>query len=99
MTNLCNDRQGGDKLTHLIISFVIMCIIGTVMAHILPGMAWASLGITLAICVIIGIGKELYDRRKKGGHFCVWDIVSDLVGALLGSPVVWLASWAINATF
>ena len=99
MTNLCNDRKGGDKLTHLIVSFVLMCVLGTVMAHLLPGAPWVALAIVLTVCLVVGVAKELYDRSRDGNHFCVWDIAADLAGAVVGAPVVWLASWAMNATF
>lgn len=97
--DVCKDKKGGDKLLHFVVSFVIMCVLGTVMAHVLPGQPWVSMAIVTCLCVLVGLGKEVWDMRKKGNHFCVWDLLSDLLGALVGAPIVWLAAWAMNATF
>ena len=97
--DVCTDRKGGDKLTHFVVSFAIMCVLGTVLAHILAGRMWVSLAVVTALCLAVGVGKELWDSHKKGNHFCVWDLLADALGALTGAPIVWLASWAMNATF
>lgn len=99
MNDFCNDKRGGDKLTHLIVSFVLMCVLGTILAHLLPGMPWVALAISLAVCLAVGVAKEVYDCRRPGNHFCVWDIVADAVGALVGTPLAWLAAWGMTATF
>lgn len=96
MTKSCNDTGGNDKKLHLFISFVIASVFGTVLAHIPPHNPWvASIGVfILAMC--IGVGKELYDRRH-GGHFCIWDIVADAIGAFGGTILTWLAAYFLSA--
>lgn len=37
------------------------------------------------IAIIAAIGKEIYDSKQKGNHFCWKDIVADLVGIIIGS--------------
>ena len=49
-----------------------------------------------ALVMAVGIGKELKDRRKPGGHFCVWDIVADFIGALAATPVAYFANYFTN---
>ena len=39
------------------------------------------------IAVIAAIGKEIYDSKQKGNHFCWKDIVADLVGIIIGSLI------------
>ena len=47
-----------------------------------------------AICPLIAIvaaaGKELYDMKHNGNHWCWKDIVADAVGVALGSVVHFL---------
>ena len=39
------------------------------------------------IAVIAAVGKEIYDSKQKGNHFCWKDIVADLVGIIIGSLI------------
>lgn len=39
------------------------------------------------LAVIAAIGKEIYDSKQQGNHFCWKDIVADLVGIILGSII------------
>lgn len=52
----------------------------------------------LAVFVTMGVGfmKEVYDRGKKGNHFCWWDLLADAVGCAVGALVamwVGVANW------
>lgn len=39
------------------------------------------------LAVIAAIGKEIYDSKQEGNHFCWKDIVADLIGIILGSII------------
>jgi uncharacterized protein YfiM (DUF2279 family) len=39
------------------------------------------------LAIIAAIGKEIYDSKQQGNHFCWKDIVADGIGIILGSIV------------
>lgn len=39
------------------------------------------------IAIIAAIGKEIYDSKQEGNHFCWKDIVADGIGIILGSLI------------
>lgn len=39
------------------------------------------------LAIIAAIGKEIYDSKQQGNHFCWKDIVADLIGIILGSII------------
>lgn len=39
------------------------------------------------LAIIAAIGKEIYDSKQKGNHFCWKDIVADGIGIMLGSII------------
>lgn len=39
------------------------------------------------LAIIAAIGKEIYDSKQQGKHFCWKDIVADGIGIILGSIV------------
>lgn len=43
--------------------------------------------ITPILAIIAAIGKEIYDSKQEGNHFCWKDIVADGIGIILGSIV------------
>lgn len=96
MTKYCNDKGGNDKKLHMLISFVIASVLGTLLAHIPPHNPWVVSACAFALAMIVGGGKELYDRRH-GGHFCVWDVVADAIGAFGGVILTWLAAYFLSA--
>lgn len=95
MTKTCNDKGGYDKKLHMIVSFIIASVIGTVLAHIPPHNPWIVSACAFALAMSVGIGKEFYDRHKYG-HFCIWDIVADAIGAAGGVVLTWLAAYFLS---
>ena len=62
-----------DKYKHIVLS----AIIAVALNLFLP---WWVAGIgTLAI----GVGKELYDMKQNGNHWCWKDILADAVGVVI----------------
>ena len=39
------------------------------------------------LAIIASIGKEIYDSKQQGNHFCWKDIVADGIGIILGSII------------
>lgn len=39
------------------------------------------------LAIIAAVGKEIYDSKQKGNHFCWKDIVADVIGIILGSII------------
>lgn len=39
------------------------------------------------IAIMAAAGKELYDMKQNGNHFCWKDIVADVAGVVLGTVV------------
>lgn len=39
------------------------------------------------LAVIAAIGKEIYDSKQQGNHFCWKDILADGIGIILGSII------------
>jgi hypothetical protein len=39
------------------------------------------------IAIIAAVGKEIYDSKLQGNHFCWKDIVADVIGIILGSII------------
>lgn len=39
------------------------------------------------LAIIVAIGKEIYDSKLQGNHFCWKDIVADVIGIILGSII------------
>ena len=97
MSKICNDRKGGDKILHALVCFIIAVVVGTIAAHLLRAYSpWLTFGIALVAALAVGIWKELRDSKQKGNHFCVWDLIADLIGATAGAAVGWLAAHFIN---
>lgn len=89
---ICNDRSGQDKWLHFVVCLIISIVLAGVFSLIPIGCASA------AICVFIltlgiGVAKEISDSRKADGHFCVWDLAFDALGALPGTLLACFANY------
>lgn len=72
-----------DKLLHMGASFLIELILAVALPSWLPWMR-AALNV-----ILIGGGKELYDKTHPG-HDAEWaDLAADAVGAILGE-ILWV---------
>lgn len=68
------DKLGFDGLKHIVVSAIII----TILNIFLP--MWLSATITL----VIGVGKELYDKISGKGCAEWKDIVCDIIGIIIG---------------
>lgn len=74
MSDWVRERIGFDGLLHIVLSAIM---VGT-LKHII-----GALG-AVAVVSLIGIGKEIYDRRTDKGCAEFKDIACDLVGIMVG---------------
>ena len=69
---------GKDKLLHAGVSFLIELVLAAVLPSWLP---WTRAALNV---ILIGGGKEVYDKTHEG-HDAEWaDLAADAVGAILG---------------
>lgn len=90
---ICKDRTGYDKALHVFIEFAIGCIAAGLLSFIKFPTAIITALLAFAIALAVGIWKECRDRKQKGNHFCVWDLLWDAVGALAAAAVAFLANY------
>ena len=73
-----------DKMLHAGVSFLIELVLAAVLPSWLPWMR-AALNV-----VLIGGGKEIYDKQHPDKHDAEWaDLLADAVGAILGE-ILWV---------
>lgn len=92
----CNDKKGPDKLQHAFVCFCLAAVVGGLVANIQALSAWWVAAIAFTVAVAAGVFKEVRDARTAGNHFCPWDLWADVLGALIGSGVAWLAGYFIK---
>lgn len=72
-----------DKLLHAGVSFCIELVLAAIFPSWLP---WMRSAINV---ILIGGGKELYDKQHPDKHDADWlDLAADAVGAILGE-ILW----------
>lgn len=47
------------------------------------------------LAIVAAIGKEWYDMKQNGNHFCWKDIVADVVGIIVGTIIFSLLLWVV----
>lgn len=73
-----------DKLLHVGASFCIELVLTAVLPAWLP---WTRVALNV---VLIGGGKEIYDKTHPDKHDADWaDLLADAVGAILGE-ILWV---------
>lgn len=86
-----NDFLGHDKLLHFIAGGLICILCGVIFAlvfHDEP--AWVSSFVGLFIAFVAGMLRELWGMGTPGNHFCWWDFLWTIVGAISVSWIPWL---------
>ena len=66
--------KGIDKIYHLVAGFIISLIFG----FINPVLG-------LALAIIAGVGKEIYDKKIKTSVIAPLDVIATVVGGVLGT--------------
>lgn len=93
MSKICSDKKGDDKKLHILMSFVIGVVFAGLfsMTHF-PWSIWSSVA-TFGAVMLVGIAKEVYDMRKVGNHFCVWDLLADAAGGAIASVLAYYVNY------
>lgn len=81
-----------DKLLHLLVCFIIALVAWLYSGPLIPDwpivfVILIRLIIAFALAAVFSVGKEIYDSRQSGNHFCRKDLLWDLIGAVLGCVV------------
>jgi len=92
---ICTDKRGYDKLLHFVTGLAISLVAGIAFAFIPPHMPWYSVLVALATAALIGCLKEARDSRSASNHFCVWDFLWTLSGAVAVCWLPWLAAYLL----
>lgn len=72
-----------DKILHFACSFLIELVLAVVLPSWLP---WTRAALNV---ILIGGGKELYDKQHPDKHDADWmDLAADAVGAILGEILI-----------
>ena len=66
--------KGIDKIYHLVAGFIISLIFGLI-----------NPVLGLALAIIAGVGKEIYDKKIKKSVIDPLDIIATVVGGVLGT--------------
>ena len=69
-----NKMKGIDKIYHLVAGFIISLIFGLI-----------NPVLGLALAIIAGVGKEIYDKKIKKSVIDPLDVISTVVGGILGT--------------
>lgn len=77
-----------DKILHFMVSMAIAIL---VVLLCLPLGTIAAVGITVCVCSIAGIGKEIYDCKKDNPTGFDWkDLLADLIGMIVGITLIFI---------
>ena len=92
----CNDRGGDDKWYHRMAGFMIAMAVGILLSCLpLEWASWVKALTAFGVATLIGVAKEVRDMRRPGNHFCWWDLLADMEGAVLGALFAWLCAWGV----
>jgi putative lipoprotein len=73
-----------DKLEHLAASAFFSGVSYSICRDFYSNRKEASLYFSASFTLGLGVGKEIYDRKKPGGRFSYKDLVADIAGIGLG---------------
>lgn len=83
------DKIPTDKLLHLLVCFIIALVSWLFSGPLIPD--WPTVSviffrilIAFVVAMLFSIGKEVYDSKQDGNHFCKSDLLWDIIGAALG---------------
>ena len=68
--------KGIDKIYHLVAGFIISLIFGLI-----------NPVLGLALAIIAGVGKEIYDKKIKKSVIDPLDVIATVVGGILGTAL------------
>lgn len=77
---------GLDKLQHVILWFFLTLGINMAARIVLGG---PEIALSALLALIIGVGKEIYDKVSNTGNMEALDVVADIIGIIGASLIVY----------
>lgn len=78
-----------DKLLHLLVCFILALVAWLFSGPLIPD--WpvvfviiVRIIIAFGVAALFSVGKEVYDSKQAGNHFCKRDLRWDFIGTVLG---------------
>lgn len=78
-----------DKLLHLLVCYILTLVAWLFSGPIIPDwpvvfVILIRFTIAIVVAALFSVGKEIYDSKQMGNHFCKRDLRWDFIGAVLG---------------
>lgn len=78
-----------DKLLHLLVCFILALVAWLFSGPIIPDwhvvfVILIRFTIAIVVATSFSVGKEIYDSKQPGNHFCKIDLRWDFIGTVLG---------------
>lgn len=77
-----------DKIIHSYVSTILTCLIYPFIKLLFENVNVCVI-ISAVIVLLIGIGKELLDKRTEGNQFEIKDIVADIIGIIIAIVIIY----------
>ena len=79
-----------DKLLHLLVCYILALVAWLFSGPIIPDwpvvfVIHIRLIIAFVVAALFSVGKEVYDSKQPGNHFCKKDLCWDIIGTALGA--------------
>jgi hypothetical protein len=87
-------RIAPDKWKHFWVGIAMGFVLQTFFIYVIADPFW-SVGITIAIVVIIAYGFELFSKITGKGHHEILDAVATIIGGIIGMSIAWIATIVI----
>lgn len=87
-------RIAPDKWKHFWVGIAMGLVLQTFFIYVIADPFW-SVGITIAIVVIIAYGFELFSKITGKGHHEILDAVATIIGGIIGMSIAWIATIVI----
>tara|TARA_B100002049_G_scaffold59645_1_gene42797 strand:+ start:50 stop:427 length:378 start_codon:yes stop_codon:yes gene_type:complete len=85
----CQDSwRGFDKVQHATFSFLWVLGVQYIAVNKCDMAEKDALQISFTTSASLGLLKEIFDRKRSGGHFCKKDLAANALGLILASAIV-----------
>lgn len=77
-----------DKIIHSYVSTILTCLVYPFIKLLFKDVN-ACVIISAIFVLLIGIGKELLDKRTEGNQFEIKDIIADIIGIFIAIVIIY----------
>ena len=74
--------MGKDKILHFAICTLCAFVIALLFSFVAD--LWVALLAAFVATLLLGVGKEYGDSKASGNHWCWYDLIADVTGAVIG---------------